>query len=118
MVKLYLSTDRGLTGAPFGLPPTRTALAAYLELLDGTGLPWAVSEVGGDVGRSEVAQLALQRGGHLHLGLEFYFGDGVPTNVQLVQEAVELCERYERPVATSSEAAAILGLPKSQPAVA
>src|ERR1700760_3305288 len=45
MVKLYLSTEQGLTGAPFGLPPTRAGLDAYLELLDGTGLPWAVSVV-------------------------------------------------------------------------
>lgn len=110
MVKLYLSTERGLTGAPFGLPPTRAGLDAYLELLEGSGLPWAVSEVGGDVGRSEIAQLALNRGGHLHLGLEFYFGDRTPTNVDLVTEAVALCGRLGRPVATSGEAAAILGL--------
>ena len=40
MVKLYFGGDKGyLGGAPFGLPPTETALAAYLELLKGTGLP-------------------------------------------------------------------------------
>lgn len=31
----------------------------------------AVHAVGGDLGRSEVAGLALERGGHLYLGLEF-----------------------------------------------
>lgn len=111
MVKIYLSTERGLTGAPFGLPPTRAGLDAYLELLDGTDLPWAVSAVGGDLGRTEVARLALQRGGHLHLGLEFYFGDRTPTNAELVSEAVALCAAEGRPVATSAQAAEILELP-------
>ncbi len=111
MVKIYLSTERGLMGAPFGLPPTRAGLEAYLELLDGTGLPWAVSAVGGDLGRTEVASLALRRGGHLHLGLEFYGGDRTPNNVGLINEAVALCAAEGRPVATSVQAAEILGLP-------
>lgn len=111
MVKFYLSTERGLSGAPFGLPPTRAGLDAYLDLLGDAPIPWAVSVVGGDLGRSEVADLALTRGGHLHLGLEFYGGDRQPTNVELVREAVARCEHAERPVATCTEAAAILGLP-------
>jgi 3-keto-5-aminohexanoate cleavage enzyme len=117
MVKLYLSTEQGLTGAPFGLPVTAKALEAYLEMLDGTGLPWAVSAAGGDIGRSEVARLALQRGGHLHLGLEFYgdpSGAGrTPTNVELVNEAVAVCAEEGRPVASCAEAAQILGLPEA-----
>ena len=115
MVKLYFSTDRGLTGAAFGLPPTAAALDAYLELLDGCDLPWAVSAVGGDVVASEVAPLALERGGHLHLGLEFYGGERTPTNVELVTEAVELCAKAGRPVATPDEAATILRLPRPRP---
>ncbi len=111
MVKFYLSTERGLSGAPFGLPPTRAGLEAYLDLLGDAPIPWAVSVVGGDVGRSEVAELALERGGHLHLGLEFYGGDRQPTNAELVGEAVALCERAGRPVATCEDAAGILGLP-------
>jgi 3-keto-5-aminohexanoate cleavage enzyme len=115
MVKLYLSTEQGLTGAPFGLPVTATALEAYLELLDGTGLPWAVSAVGGDIGRSDVARLALRRGGHLHLGLEFYgdpTGSGrTPTNLELVTEAATVCAEEGRPVASCADAARILGLP-------
>jgi len=111
MVKFYLSTERGLSGAPFGLPPTRAGLEAYLDLLGDAPIPWAVSVVGGDVGRSDVAQLALERGGHLHLGLEFYGGDRQPTNAELVGEAVALCERAGRPVATCADAAGILGLP-------
>jgi uncharacterized protein (DUF849 family) len=67
--------------------------------------------VGGDLGRSDVAKLAIERGGHLHLGLEFYGGDRQPTNAQLVEEAVALVESSGRTVATSVEAAELLGLP-------
>ena len=112
MVKLYLSTEQGLLGAPFGLPPTVAALDAYLEMLSGCDLPWAVSVVGGDVAGSEVAAVALERGGHLHLGLEFYGGPRTPTNVELVEEAVALCEKVGRPVATPEQAAEILSLPR------
>jgi uncharacterized protein (DUF849 family) len=112
MLKLYLSTDHGLLGAPFGLPPTVTALDAYLEMLAGCDIPWAVSVVGGDVTGSEVAAVALERGGHLHLGLEFYGGPRTPTNAELVAEAVALCDKVGRPVATPDEAAEILRLPR------
>jgi 3-keto-5-aminohexanoate cleavage enzyme len=113
MIKLYLATDRGYLGAPFGLPVTPLGLAAYLEILGDCPVPWAVSAVGGDVCASEVAALALERGGHLHLGLEFYGGPRTPTNVSLVREAVALCERAGRSVASCAEAADILGLPPS-----
>ena len=114
MIKLYFSTERGYMGAPFGLPPTAAALGVYLDLLDGCDVPWAVSLVGGDVIASEVAPLALERGGHLHVGLEFFAGDRTPTNPELVAEAVELCRKIGRPVATPDEAAAILGLPRDR----
>ncbi|MBV9660269.1 MAG: 3-keto-5-aminohexanoate cleavage protein [Acidimicrobiales bacterium] len=112
MVKLYFSTERGLLGAPFGLPPTARGLAAYLELLEGCDLPWAVSVVGGDVTSTEVARAALDAGGHLHLGLEFYWGPDTPTNAELVARAVGLCREAGRPVASPDEAAGILRLPR------
>jgi uncharacterized protein (DUF849 family) len=111
MVKLYFGADQGLLGAPFGLPPTISALDAYLEVLADCDLPWAVSVVGGDVTASEIAPVALERGGHLHLGLEFYGGPGTPTNGELVGRAVELCASSGRPIAGPDEAAAILRLP-------
>ena len=112
MVKLYFSTERGLPGAPFGLPPTVTALDAYLELLDGSGLPWAVSVVGGDVVATDIAAAALERGGHLHLGLEFYGGDRRRPTSSSSTEAVAAVRVGRRPVATPDEAAEILDLPR------
>lgn len=109
-VKLYFSSDIGLTGAAFGLPPTVRALDAYVELLEGTGLAWAVSLAGGDVVPSPVCAAGLAAGGHLHVGLEFYAGDRTPTNVSLVREAVAACATAGRPVATCAQAADILGL--------
>jgi uncharacterized protein (DUF849 family) len=115
MIKLYFSTDRGYLGAPFGLPPTATALLAYLEVLGDCPLPWAVSVVGGDVLATELAPAALRRGGHLHLGLEFYGGEGTPTNAELVRKAVDLCAKAGRDVATPDQAAEILDLPRPRP---
>lgn len=64
----YLGDSR--RGVSFGLPPTPTALAAYLELLGDCPLPWAVAVIGGDLFASELPRLALERGGHLRVGLE------------------------------------------------
>ena len=116
MFKLYFGGAQGYLGGrrggvPFGLAPTRVALDAYLELLEGCDVPWAVAVLGGDVVESGLARLALERGGHLRVGLEDYGGTRVPTNVELVSEAAELCREVGRPVATCDEAAAVLGLP-------
>jgi uncharacterized protein (DUF849 family) len=109
-IKLYFSSERGLSGTAFGLPPSSAALAAYIELLDGTGLPWAASAVGDDLVRTDLCRAALDAGGHLHVGLEFYAGDRTPTNVELVAEAVDAAGAAGRAVATSAEAAELLGL--------
>jgi uncharacterized protein (DUF849 family) len=116
-VKLYFGGDAdylsgGGRGVSFGLPPTRASLEAYLEMLDGSGLAWAVAVIGGDVIASGVARLALERGGHLRVGLEDYAGPRRPRNAELVEEAVTLARSVGRPVATCSEAAALLGLPR------
>jgi uncharacterized protein (DUF849 family) len=109
-IKLYFSSERGLSVTAFGLPPSPTALAAYVELLAGTGLPWAASAVGDDLVGSDLCHAALDAGGHLHVGLEFYAGERTPTNVELVVEAAEAATAAGREVATSADAAALLGL--------
>jgi uncharacterized protein (DUF849 family) len=116
MVKLYFGGEWGMRaisrGVTFGLPPTRHALLAYCDMIGDTGLPWSVSVWGGDVMQTPVARLALELGGHLHIGLEEHFDpQRKPTNVELLDEAVALCTSAGRPVAGSLEAAAILGLP-------
>jgi 3-keto-5-aminohexanoate cleavage enzyme len=104
LVKLYFGA-----GAMFGLPPTVPSLEAYLAMLDGTGLPWLVAALGGDV-TTTIAEEAIRRGGHLRVGLEDYAGPRTPTNVELVREAVALIERLGHHPATIEETAAILGL--------
>ena len=74
--------------------------------------------IGGDLLASPVARPALERGAHLHVGLEDYAGDRTPTNEELVAEAVALCETVGRPVATIDEAATVLDLPRAGAAVA
>jgi uncharacterized protein (DUF849 family) len=112
MFKFYLSTDRGYMGAPFGLPATKLALDAYLEVLADCPIPWAVSVVGGDVVETGLARYAVERGGHIHLGLEFFAGERTPTNVELVNEAVAVCDAMGVAVASCDEAAEILELPR------
>lgn len=121
MVKLYFGDEWGLLGrsrgVSFGLPPTANALLAYLDMLDGSGLCWSVSAWGGDLLQTPVARLALEKGGHLHIGLEEHYDpDRQPTNVELLDEAVALCAEVGRPVAGCAEAASILGVP--EPAIA
>lgn len=110
MVKFYFGGDEGFLSG-FGFRPTPTALDAYLELLDGCDLPWAVAVLGGDVLECGIARLALERGGHLRLGLEDHAGSRKPTNEELVREAVALAADVGRPVATCDEAAKLLDLP-------
>jgi 3-keto-5-aminohexanoate cleavage enzyme len=120
MVKFYFGGDAGYLdashgGVAFGLPPTPTALEAYLEMLDGWDVPWSVAVLGGDVLATPVAELAVALGGHLRVGLEDYAGPRTPTNAQLVREAVALCNDAGRPVATPAQTAEVLGLPARVP---
>ncbi|ONF96816.1 BKACE family enzyme [Sphingomonas jeddahensis] len=96
----------------FGLPPTERALDAYLELLEGSTLPWAVAAIGDDVVETGLAQLAIERGGHVRVGLEDFGGERLPGNLELIEEVVALAEKAGRPVATPNEAAGILKLPR------
>jgi len=123
MIKLYFGGPFGYVaggaargGAAFGLPPTMIGLDAYCELMDGSDVPWSIAVIGGDLfEHRDVALEALARGAHLHVGLEDHAGDTQPTNVELVERAVELCAEAGRSVATIAETEAILDLPRRTP---
>lgn len=115
-LRFYFGGERSYRGEGpidllFGLPPRRSSLDVYLEMLGDVDLPWSVAVVSGDPWDGEVARHALERGGHLRLGLEDYAGPRTPSNLQLVEEAVALCEEVGRPVASCAEAAKAIRLP-------
>ncbi len=116
-VKFYFGGPYGILargrGVTFGLPPTLTGLAAYREILelDGCPLPWFSAVVGGDLMATPVARATVEQGGHLRVGLEDHAGDRVLSNVELVAEAVALCQAVGRPVASPTQTTQILGLP-------
>ena len=110
LLKFYLGGTHADLG--FGLPPTPRMLDVYLEMLGDCPLPWSVGVLGGDVFEHGLARHALQRGGHLHLGLEDHASARKPTNLELLHEAVSLCRAVGRPVASCAEAARILDLPR------
>ena len=115
-VKFYFGGDGGYLGGgagggTFGLPPTAKALDAYLEMLEGTDLPWAVAVIGGDVVACGMARLALERGGHVRVGLEDYAGTRTPRNAELVAEVVALARAAGRSIATPAATARLLSLP-------
>jgi uncharacterized protein (DUF849 family) len=107
IMKFYFGAD----SMSFGLPPTAKALDAYLEMIEGSDLPWSVSAFGDDCVGCGLAEEAIKRGGHVQVGIEPYGGPRSPTNVELVEEVVALAGRLGRPIATPEQAAAMLNLP-------
>jgi len=116
LVKLYFGgaynfLDGRRGDVTFGLPPTATALAAYLEMMQGCDLPWSVAVLGGDVASVGLARTAIERGGHVRVGLEDFGGERRPANAELVAEVAAIAAQCGRPVATPGQAAEILRLP-------
>jgi len=112
LVKLYFSEGGYLGGGEplWGLPPTRESLDAYLAMMGDAALVWAVAVLGGSLLDAPIARLALERGGHLRVGLEDW--DRGPANTEQVARATKLCADVGRPVATIDDAAQILDLPE------
>ncbi|WP_293573370.1 3-keto-5-aminohexanoate cleavage protein [Phaeobacter sp.] len=73
---------------------------------------WCAAGIG--AGQILVNEWAIAAGGHTRTGLEDNLrmdrATLAPSNAALVARTVDLCEKYERPVATPSEARAMLGL--------
>jgi len=93
------------------MPPSRASLDLYIDMLGDCEMPWSIAVLSGDPFDGDVARHALERGGHLRVGLEDYAGLRVPSNLELVEEAVALCAEVGRPVARAAETAKLLELP-------
>ena len=108
---LYVQFVMGVKNA---MPADERIFDFYIETLNrlAPGASWCAAGIGAD--QIRINEWCIAKGGHTRTGLE----DNVrldrdrlaPSNAALVRRAVELCEKYERPVATWREARAILGL--------
>ena len=119
LIRLYLGGASSYRGdGPvdllFGLPPIPASVDTYVDMMEAEGvdLPWSVAVVSGSTVDGEVAHRALERGGHLRVGLEDYAGAQRRSNLELVREAVAVCEEVGRPVARPDEMAKLLDLPR------
>ena len=119
--------DRGdIKGTPYvqfvmgvknAMPVDRDVFDFYIKTvhrLFGPDVPWCAAGIGQH--QLEVNEWAISSGGHARTGLEdnvrFDRDTLAPSNAALVQRAVDLCETYERPVATWQQAREILELRK------
>jgi uncharacterized protein (DUF849 family) len=110
LVKFYFSAGGYLGGGEplWGAPPVMEALDLYLAMLGDAEIPWAVAVLGGSLLDTPIARAALERGGHLRVGLEDW--DAGPPNVEQVAAAAQLARDAGRAVADAGAAAAVLGL--------
>ena len=108
---LYVQFVMGVKNA---MPADERIFDFYIETLNRlapTAL-WCAAGIG--PAQLTINEWAIAKGGHTRTGME----DNVrldrdrlaPSNAALVQRAVDLCEKYERPVATWAQARAMLGL--------
>ena len=101
-------------GVKNAMPVDREVFDFYIRTMERLlpGSEWCAAGIARH--QIEVNEWCIAAGGHARTGLE----DNIrmnretlaPSNAALVKRVVELCDRYERPVATTSEARQILGL--------
>lgn len=102
-------------GVKNAMPADREVFNYYIRTvhrLFGPDAPWCATGIGPN--QIVLNDWAVSSGGHARTGLE----DNVrldkttlaPSNAALVRRVVDLCEKYERPVATWAQARGILGL--------
>jgi len=110
-VKFYFAGGGYLGGGDplWGSPPIIEALDLFLAMLGDAPVEWAVAVLGGSLLDTPIARAALERGGHLRVGIEDW--DDGPANVEQTAAAVALCAEVGRPIATISETEQLLGLP-------
>ncbi len=102
-------SDREPT-VPCALKPTIKALDAYLEALEGVGLPWTVAALGDNILETPVARYALEMGGSIRVGEEDVSGTTTLSNAQQVEAAVALAKSVGRQVVSGAEAKKFLGI--------
>lgn len=115
--KLYVQFVMGVKNA---MPVDREVFDFYRKVMEDRApeAEWCAAGIGAN--QIVINEWAIAAGGHTRTGLE----DNVridrntlaPSNAALVRRTAELCEKYERPVATWQQARDILGL-KSAPAM-
>lgn len=90
-------------GLSFGFPPRTYALDAFLRLLadEMPDAPWMVA--GLDVDVRPLMAYAVERGGHVRVGLEDAPFGTTRTNVQMVEEAVRVIRSAGREPATIAQ---------------
>jgi uncharacterized protein (DUF849 family) len=95
-------------GLSFGFPPRPYALDAFLRLLadEAPFAPWMVA--GLDVDITPLIPYTVERGGHVRVGLEDAPFGATKTNVQLVEDAVQLIRSVGKEPATIKEIRAAL----------
>ncbi|MEW1963715.1 3-keto-5-aminohexanoate cleavage protein [Microbacterium sp. NPDC077644] len=119
MFKLYFPVGRGLSGKPrvgVGLYPTKQALDVYLSMMDGLEIAWEVAVPGGNVLEEPVGRYALERGGHVRVGIEdigIERPEGILdiSNADTVRAAAALADEVGRPIARPEEALQTLSNP-------
>ncbi|KUJ73164.1 3-keto-5-aminohexanoate cleavage protein [Ruegeria marisrubri] len=109
--KLYVQFVMGVKNA---MPADREVFDFYVNIMR-TRAPeaeWCAAGIGPN--QIVVNEWAIAAGGHTRTGLEDNMrldkGTLAPSNAALVRRAADLCEKYERPVATWQQAREILGL--------
>lgn len=108
---LYVQFVMGVKNA---MPVDKPIFDFYIETLNrlAPSANWCAAGIG--PAQITVNEWAIASGGHTRAGLE----DNVrldrhtlaPSNAALIKRAADLCEKYERPVATWQQAREILGL--------
>jgi len=116
VLNFYFGGDYGLFGEhsmPFGLRPTEAGLQAYLDVLGDVDLPWTVSVWGGDIFDSNLAQLAIEKGGNVMVGIEpFYDPVKMPTNEEQIERVAAMAKAAGRPLAGREETLQIFKSPR------
>ena len=95
----------------YGLPPSTQAVDIYVSLMEGSGLPWVASILGGRILETDLPRHVLEKGGNLRVGIEDPLEPMEMTNVELIQTVVDLANKVGRPIARSTEARAALCAP-------